>query len=152
MPLLLQGRVLEDVQRLDLDTLEWALPPRVGAQPQGGFRGAGHTLAGLCAFGGCMPTVVGVLPVERTDLLLLGAAHQQPHPARISKRPSAKHLNVHQRMRLAVPGIRGISTLSSGTKLGAHRDCAGRKVHMPIVPALGDWALNIYHLPSHATQ
>ena len=86
MPLLLQGRILEDVQRLDLDTLEWALPPRVGAQPQGGLRGAGHTLAGLCAFGGCMPTVVGVLPVKRTDVLLLGAAHQQPQPARISKR------------------------------------------------------------------
>ena len=86
MPLLLQGRVLKDVERLDLDTLEWALPPRVGARSQGGVRAAGHTLAGLCAFGGCMPTPLGNLPVERTDLLLLGATLRQPQPARISKR------------------------------------------------------------------
>lgn len=86
MPLLLQGKILEDVQRLDLDTLEWMSPPRVGAHPQGGVRAAGHTLAGLCAFGGCMPTPFGVLPVARADVLLLGATRQQPQPARISRR------------------------------------------------------------------
>ena len=33
---------------------------------------AGHTLAGLLAFGGCIPTIMGIMPVEKLDLLLLG--------------------------------------------------------------------------------
>ena len=63
------------MQRLDLDTLQWAPPPRVGGDPWPPAlrRAAGHSLAGLCAFGGCMPSPHGILPVARTDLLLLGA-------------------------------------------------------------------------------
>lgn len=34
---------------------------------------AGHTFAGLLAFGGCIPTIMGIMPVEKLDLLLLGA-------------------------------------------------------------------------------
>jgi hypothetical protein len=69
-----QGGFLDDVQRLDLDTMAWAPPPAVGgAAPGAPRRAAGHSLAGLLAFGGCTPTPHGVMPIARTDLLLLGA-------------------------------------------------------------------------------
>jgi len=69
-----QGGFLDDVQRLDLDAMAWAPPPAVGgAAPGAPRRAAGHSLAGLLAFGGCTPTPHGVMPIARTDLLLLGA-------------------------------------------------------------------------------
>ena len=37
---------------------------------------AGHTFAGLLAFGGCIPTIMGIMPVEKLDLLLLGGDAQ----------------------------------------------------------------------------
>ncbi|KAK9834997.1 hypothetical protein WJX81_003196 [Elliptochloris bilobata] len=69
-----EGTFLDDVQRLDMNTLKWAPPPRVGGRscPPAMRRTAGHSLAGLCAFGGCMPAPHGILPIVRTDLLLLG--------------------------------------------------------------------------------
>jgi len=78
-----QGGFLDDVQRLDLDTMAWAPPPAVGgAAPGAPRRAAGHSLAGLLAFGGCTPTPHGVMPIARTDLLLLGARRPPGRPAR----------------------------------------------------------------------
>lgn len=69
-----QGHFLDDVQRLDLHAMAWAPPPLVGGRmPRAQQRAAGHSLVGLLVFGGCMPTPHGILPVARTDLLLLGA-------------------------------------------------------------------------------
>ncbi len=68
-----QGSFLEDVQRLHIPTLVWGPPPAVSGRPSRALRRiAGHTFAGLLAFGGCIPTIMGIMPVEKLDLLLLG--------------------------------------------------------------------------------
>lgn len=72
------GGFLADVQRLHLPTLTWRKPPACGGRPAGPARVAGHTLAGGVAFGGCLPTLVGVVPVARIDVLRLTA---EPPPA-----------------------------------------------------------------------
>lgn len=36
---------------------------------------AGHTLDGLLAFGGCIPTIMGIMPVAKMDIMLLGKTH-----------------------------------------------------------------------------
>ncbi|CAL8467742.1 g7280 [Coccomyxa elongata] len=67
------GSFLEDVQRLHIPTLVWGPPPAVSGRPSRALRRiAGHTFAGLLAFGGCIPTIMGIMPVEKLDLLLLG--------------------------------------------------------------------------------
>lgn len=69
----LHDTYLGDVQRLHLPTLQWAPTPRVMGRPSSLTRRvAGLTAAGLVAFGGCVPTVLGVMPVYKTDVLLLG--------------------------------------------------------------------------------
>ncbi len=69
----MQGSFLEDVQRLHVHTLVWGPPPAVSGRPSRALRRiAGHTFAGLLAFGGCIPTIMGIMPVEKLDLLLLG--------------------------------------------------------------------------------
>lgn len=67
---------MEDVQRLHISTLVWGPPPAVAGRPSRALRRiAGHTFAGLLAFGGCIPTIMGIMPVEKLDLLLLGTPH-----------------------------------------------------------------------------
>ena len=70
----LQGEFLDDVHRLHLPTLTWRGPPEQmnGQAAQGVRRVAGHTLTAGLAFGGCIATVVGIVPISKTDLLLLG--------------------------------------------------------------------------------
>ncbi len=73
MPMPMQGSFLEDVQRLHIPSLVWGPPPAVSGRPSRALRRiAGHTFAGLLAFGGCIPTIMGIMPVEKLDLLLLG--------------------------------------------------------------------------------
>jgi hypothetical protein len=68
-----QGSFLEDVQRLHIPTLTWRPPPRESGRPSRALRRiAGHSFAGLLAFGGCIPTIMGIMPVEKLDLMLLG--------------------------------------------------------------------------------
>ena len=56
-----------------MPSLTWKKPPEVAGRPSRALRRiAGHTLAGLLAFGGCIPTIMGIMPVEKLDLLLLG--------------------------------------------------------------------------------
>ena len=70
----LQGSFLEDLHRLHVPTLLWAPQPAVAGRPSRALRRiAGHTLSGLLAFGGCIPTIMGIMPVAKVDLLLLGA-------------------------------------------------------------------------------
>ena len=35
---------------------------------------AGHTFESLLAFGGCKPTILGIMPVAKLDLMLIGEA------------------------------------------------------------------------------
>ena len=75
-----QGSFLEDLHRLHIPSLTWGAPPEVSGRPSRALRRiAGHTLSGLLAFGGCIPTIMGIMPVAKVDLLLLGAlpAHYQ---------------------------------------------------------------------------
>ena len=68
-----QGSFLDDLQQLHVPSLTWSMPPEVAGRPSRALRRiAGHTLAGLLAFGGCIPTIMGIMPVEKLDLLLLG--------------------------------------------------------------------------------
>ena len=70
----LQGSFLEDLHRLHIPSLTWGAPPEVSGRPSRALRRiAGHTLSGLLAFGGCIPTIMGIMPVAKVDLLLLGA-------------------------------------------------------------------------------
>lgn len=72
----MQGSFLEDVQRLHIPSLVWGSTPAVSGRPSRALRRiAGHTFAGLLAFGGCIPTIMGIMPVEKLDLLLLGEFH-----------------------------------------------------------------------------
>ena len=81
------GGFLGDVWALHLPTLAWV---EVGAEERGGRlpaahrlalsgrpdgprRVAGHTLAGGVAFGGCVPTLAGMVPVAKCDVLLVGS-------------------------------------------------------------------------------
>jgi hypothetical protein len=84
------GGFLGDVWALHLPSLAWAArrqqprqqrqegargPPGgvpVAGRPAGPRRVAGYTLAGGLALGGCVPTLVGVVPVAKCDVLLLG--------------------------------------------------------------------------------
>ncbi|KAL3163403.1 hypothetical protein ABBQ32_009785 [Trebouxia sp. C0010 RCD-2024] len=69
----LQGNFLDDVNRLHLPSLTWRLPPVVHGKPTRALRNiAGHSLEGLIAFGGCIPTIMGIMPVAKTDPLLIG--------------------------------------------------------------------------------
>ncbi len=69
-----QGSFLDDLQRLHVPSLTWGKAPEVSGRPSRALRRiAGHTFAGLLAFGGCIPTIMGIMPVEKLDLLLLGA-------------------------------------------------------------------------------
>ncbi len=69
----MQESFLDDLQRLHLPSLTWGRAPEVSGRPSRALRRiAGHTLAGLLAFGGCIPTIMGIMPVEKLDLLLLG--------------------------------------------------------------------------------
>lgn len=62
------------MQRLHVPTLTWRKPPKVSGRPSRALRRiAGHSFAGLLAFGGCIPTIMGIMPVEKLDLMLLGA-------------------------------------------------------------------------------
>ena len=71
--LAMQGSFLDDLQQLHVPSLTWKKPPEVAGRPSRALRRiAGHTLAGLLAFGGCIPTIMGIMPVEKLDLLLLG--------------------------------------------------------------------------------
>jgi hypothetical protein len=71
--ILVQGSFLDDLQRLHVPSLTWGRAPEVSGRPSRALRRiAGHTLAGLLAFGGCIPTIMGIMPVEKLDLLLLG--------------------------------------------------------------------------------
>ncbi len=36
---------------------------------------AGHTFDSLLAFGGCKPTILGIMPVAKLDLMLIGEVH-----------------------------------------------------------------------------
>lgn len=65
------GGFLADVQRLHLPSLAWRAPPALGGRPAGPARIAGHTLAAGLAFGGCLPTLMGVVPVAKLDVLRL---------------------------------------------------------------------------------
>ena len=69
-----QGNFLEDVHRLHLPTLTWhGAPKRLAGTPQQAVRRiAGHTLAAGVAFGGCIATVVGIVPIAKLDVLMLG--------------------------------------------------------------------------------
>ena len=70
---MVQGHFLDDLQRLHIPTLTWGAPPDVLGQPSRALRKiSGHTFSGLLAFGGCIPTIMGIMPVEKVDLLLLG--------------------------------------------------------------------------------
>ena len=69
----LQGNFLDDVNRLHLPSLTWRRPPTLHGRPARALRNiAGHSLEGLIAFGGCIPTIVGIMPVAKTDPLLIG--------------------------------------------------------------------------------
>ncbi len=65
-----QGVSLKDMHRLHLPSLTWGTPPHAhGDAAQHNI--AGHCLVGGLAFGGCMATILGVLPISKLDLMLL---------------------------------------------------------------------------------
>ncbi|KAA6422356.1 MAG: hypothetical protein FRX49_07826 [Trebouxia sp. A1-2] len=69
----LQGNFLDDMHKLHLPTLTWRAPPQVHGRPIRALRNiAGHSMEGLIAFGGCIPTVMGIMPVAKADPLLIG--------------------------------------------------------------------------------
>ncbi len=69
----LQGNFLDDMHKLHLPTLTWRAPPKVHGRPIRALRNiAGHSMDGLIAFGGCIPTVMGIMPVAKADPLLIG--------------------------------------------------------------------------------
>ena len=69
----LQGNFLDDMHKLHLPTLTWRAPPKVHGRPVRALRNiAGHSMDGLIAFGGCIPTVMGIMPVAKADPLLIG--------------------------------------------------------------------------------
>lgn len=65
---------LQDTAVLDLHRLAWRPPPRIQSEPLRRQAAAGHTLAGLVAFGGCERGSFGISPVARMDVLLFGEA------------------------------------------------------------------------------
>ena len=84
------GGFLSDVWAMHLPSLAWTevgggsggggggggggqagTPPPLAGRPAGPRRVAGHTLAGGVAFGGCVPTLAGVVPVAKCDVMLL---------------------------------------------------------------------------------
>ena len=70
-----QDTFLEDMHKLHLPTLTWRPIPHIIGTPRRQLRRvAGPTLGGLLAFGGCTPTIMGVLPMLKSDTLLLGTA------------------------------------------------------------------------------
>ena len=73
------------MHRLHLPTLTWRGPPQqlTGQAAQGVGRVAGHTLTAGLAFGGCIATVVGIVPISKMDVLLLGAACMLLHGPRV---------------------------------------------------------------------
>jgi hypothetical protein len=78
----LQGSFLDDLQRLHIPTLTWRTAPTMAGQPSRSLRRiSGHTFSGLLAFGGCIPTIMGIMPVEKLDLLLLGEQTSVCYPA-----------------------------------------------------------------------
>lgn len=75
----LQGDFLEDVLLLHLPTLTWRRSPKVHGKPIRPLRRiAGHSLDGLIAFGGCIPTIMGIMPVAKTNPLLIGMPYFLP--------------------------------------------------------------------------
>ncbi|KAL0042233.1 hypothetical protein WJX77_006779 [Trebouxia sp. C0004] len=84
----LQGNFLDDMHKLHLPTLTWRAPPKVHGRPIRALRNiAGHSMEGLIAFGGCVPTVMGIMPVAKADPLLIGPPpglnmllEQEPRP------------------------------------------------------------------------
>ncbi|KAK9817255.1 hypothetical protein WJX72_011927 [[Myrmecia] bisecta] len=69
-----QGDFLSDVHKLHIPTLTWGPPVTVqGKGSKSTRRIAGHSLTGLIAFGGCVPTIMGIMPVPKADILLLGS-------------------------------------------------------------------------------
>lgn len=65
-----QGVSFSDMHRLHLPSMTW----RPGLQCHGGASTstiAGHCLVGGLEFGGCMATILGVLPISKLDLMLL---------------------------------------------------------------------------------
>ena len=69
----LQGNFLDDMHKLHLPTLTWRAPPKIHGRPIRALRNiAGHSMDGLIAFGGCIPTVMGIMPVAKADPLLIG--------------------------------------------------------------------------------
>ena len=75
----LQGNFLDDIHKLHLPTLTWRQPPRVHGRPARALRNiAGHSIEGLIAFGGCISTIMGIMPVAKTDPLLTGE-HTRSH-------------------------------------------------------------------------
>ena len=47
---------------------------KAAAACRGLRRIAGHTFESLLAFGGCKPTILGIMPVAKLDLMLIGEA------------------------------------------------------------------------------
>lgn len=79
---MIQGSFLDDLQRLHVPSLTWRKAPEVIGRPSRALRRiAGHTFAGLLAFGGCIPTIMGIMPVEKLDLLLLGERSLAARPS-----------------------------------------------------------------------
>ncbi|KAK9793761.1 hypothetical protein WJX73_004838 [Symbiochloris irregularis] len=70
----MQGELLDDLQRLHVPTLTWmGPPPEILGRPGRALRSiAGHSLGGLVAFGGCIATALGIVPIAKMDVLLLG--------------------------------------------------------------------------------
>lgn len=66
---------MADLQRLHIPTLTWmGPPPEILGRPGRALRSiAGHSFDGLVAFGGCIATALGIVPVAKLDVLLLGA-------------------------------------------------------------------------------
>ena len=72
--MLLQGELLDDLQRLHVPSLTWmGPPPEVLGRPGRALRSiAGHSFSGLVAFGGCIATALGIVPIAKMDVLLIG--------------------------------------------------------------------------------
>lgn len=74
------SQFLDDAQRLHLPSLCWRTPPRmVGSPPWLTARAAGLTAVSGVAFGGCISSIMGLMPVVRMDVLLPAAAGQVAH-------------------------------------------------------------------------
>mmetsp|Transcript_418 Transcript_418/g.1091 ORF Transcript_418/g.1091 Transcript_418/m.1091 type:complete len:1105 (-) Transcript_418:1621-4935(-) len=64
------SRFYDDTQRLHLPSLTWYPPPRmIGQPPWLTARAAGLSATAGVAFGGCISSVMGLMPVVRTDFV-----------------------------------------------------------------------------------